>query len=126
MDCKFFKWLFASDGRCATAAKKDIESMYSERRQIEAEKIFAEIDNDLINQIDKATRDFKQAQLKHIPCQILHYNKRIQRHRMERIKAFLIENKSFYIPERRYEDGSYRGGYYYRENTNFIKNKESK
>ena len=88
---KLFEWLFADDGRCATAAKKDIGLIYSERRRIEAERIFDEIDNDLINQINKATKDFRQAQLRHIPCQMMYYSKFEIRCAIANIRLFLIK-----------------------------------
>ena len=87
---KFFKWLF-SGGRCLEAAKRDISKIYSERNNIEAERIFAEIDNDLINQIDKAAKDFRQAQLKHIPCQMMYYSKFEIKCAIANIRLFLIK-----------------------------------
>ena len=116
---KFFKWFF-SDGASSHREFKEIDRIIDNDK---AEKIFAEIDNDLIRQINKAEKDFKQAQLKHIPCQILYYNKRIVRTEIRKIKSFLIKGFLYEGDTIRLENGTlYHSGSWH-ENKHYIKYK---
>ena len=86
---KFFKWLFSGESVHAKFENRYREFVRTIDTQ-KAEKIFAEIDNDLISQINKATKEFRQAQLKHIPCQMLYYSKFEISYAIAKIKLFLI------------------------------------
>lgn len=125
MNCKFFKW-FLSGESIHTKYENKCRELVRSNELKQAEKIFAEIDNDLINQIDKATEEFKQAQLKYVPCQMVYYKQNIQKIKMKRIKEFLIKG---FLNEG-YSIGLENGGYYhsgsFHDNKHYIKYKESK
>lgn len=119
---KIIRWFFSSEG--GSGSTKEWREVARIIDNDSTEKIFAEIDNDLIRQIDNATKEFKKAQLKHIPCQILYYSKFEIKSTIAMTRLFL-KNRNRIIKgvSIRLEDGSEIHSGDYHENTKYIKYK---